>query len=1366
MPDDPDIASAQAIASEPLSNSSTGTRPLNTEERADFPCSKAQERFWLLDRLQPGNPSFNVAVRWRLEGHISITLLERAWRQIIERHEILRTVFPEINGEATQRVLPSMPFKLTEIDLSKLDDDAQGAEGDRIGVIEAREPFDLETGPLIRVTLLRYSPSVAVVLITSHQVVSDGWSIGVMAREMGLLYDSLSRDATPSLDELPIQYADFSLWQLEWLRARGTNAEELYWGRQLAGVKPFSVVPDHPRPAVPTTNGAIASLVLPRNLTDRAQVLCAERGATLFAAALAALCATLCRYTGEEEIVLGTQVSDRDQVELESMIGQFVTSLVLRNDLSGNPTFGELVDRVWETISQALEHRHIPIETLLGMVKAERREPNTPAISVNFIFQKTFIQNTTYRDFALIDMPSLPAGAIYDLNFFMVERLDGWRFSCQYNTDQFEAATANRLLKYFQTLLQSSVGNPGLHLSELRLDDTDELASLIQALNATDAAYPRNQTAAHLFEAQAKIRPDATAVLFGSQELSYGHLNQIADRIAQSLIDRSVKAGTRVGICLEPSAHLVATVLAILKIGAIYVPLNSEDPPARLAALLASAECKAVITGSKQLQHLPAESATGFDVAALIERNTDKSMHTATVTSDPNAEMALLFTSGPDAATSGVRVSHSTMVNLACALRTKMDISAQDTILATIPFTHFLATAEILLPLTVGARLIIPSERDLKKGHRLSYLVEHRPVSAMFALSSAAAHLLASGFKGGPKLKLLVASDGFMSRQMAEQLLLRAGSVWALTGFPETADCAAIWSVSPHQDAQFFGAPIANTRCYVLDRAGNIAPIGATGVLAVAGTAVSLGYLNRPEVERAHFAPEPGRATADCRMFRTGMLARLRKGGEVELLGRVDRQFWRNNVRVDPGEIEAALLRLNNVADAAVICVPAGPKHELAIVGFVVPKVSSEQLPADAWIRSLQGGLAAVLPAHMCPDFLTVQNSIPSLNDGRVNYKALHIIASAEAPATFHSIEHSDAERHLERIWSAMLGADKVAPTDNFFEIGGHSLLAARMLTKVHKDFGRRITIAALFRAPTIRELAKVLDEPEAREFDFRQVVKLQPFGSKPTLIAINNTGNYYALAKCLGPDQPVTSLQLFDPSVKTVQMPHSLEEIAAGYVELLRRVQPQGPYMIMGWCVAGALAFEIACQLERSHKSVSHLFLMDSWVPGYFRRLPVLRRAIAERSLRWQFVLDDWRGYRAGQQRFSDFLNNRHFVKRLRKWAGVAGPVAASEKDDGVELGTPEDYDLWLLHHLQAITGRYEPKQFGGMISLFRSQKEPTGWFFDPLAGWARFATRGVTLHMISGNHFTMFQAPGVEQMAQAMSAVAELAPLTEPNS
>ena len=436
-------------------------RRADTPEYCDFPCSVAQERFWLLDRLEPGNPAYNVAVRWQLEGSVATALLEQAWNEILARHEILRTRFLEIDGRPVQRVHAHASLKISEIDLEALAPEARAAEGDRIGLIEARAPFDLGTGPLIRVVLLRHSPALAVILVTTHQMVADGWSIGVMAREMGTLYEALrARHAAP-LTALAIQYGDYASWQLEWLQQRGTEAEVTYWRRQLEGVRAFEVVPDRLRPAVPTTNGAIASLVLPRELTERMAHLSVTHGVTLFATAVAALCATLARYTGKAGVVIGTQVSERDQVELEPMIGQFVNSLILRNDLSGDPCFGDIMKRAGDTITAALEHRHIPIEQLLDMVKAGRGGSSSPPISVNFIFQRTFIENRQYSDFTLIDLPSLPAGAIYDLNFFMVERPDGWRFSCQFNTDQFEPETARRLLSYFRSALRERGAQPG-----------------------------------------------------------------------------------------------------------------------------------------------------------------------------------------------------------------------------------------------------------------------------------------------------------------------------------------------------------------------------------------------------------------------------------------------------------------------------------------------------------------------------------------------------------------------------------------------------------------------------------------------------------------------------------------------------------------------------------------------------------------------------------------------------------------------------------------------------------------------------------------------------------------------------------------
>jgi len=1002
----------------------------SAEAVTDFPCSVSQERFWLLDRLEPGNASYNVAVRWRLEGRVNTELLEEAWREIIARHEILRTHFLEVDGKPIQRVAPRGTFKLTEIDLASLPAEARSAEADRIGLIEARAPFDLSSGPLLRVMLLRHSPTTAVILITTHQIVSDGWSIGVMAREMGAIYEALSRQKAIPLEPLPIQYGDYASWQLEWLRERGTDAETQYWSRQLEAVVPFEVVADRPRPAVPTTNGAIASLVLPRDLTTKMQALSAGRGVTLFSAVVATLCATLARYTGKTEIVIGTQVSERDQVELEPMIGQFVNSLILRNQVDGDPAFQELLDRVSTTISEALEHRHIPIERLLGMVKAGRGGSDSPPVSINFIFQRTFIENRQYSDFALIDLPSLPAGAIYDLNFFMVERPDGWRFSCQYNTDQFEADTANRLLNYFQSALRSAVDNPGQRVSQLRLDE-----------------------------------------------------------------------------------------------------------PAQVRAA----------------------EATGLSPQEVV------------------------------ASTNGDR----------------------------------------LAPLLRGAQVAPLSSSDINDVTRLQYALRRTRATVLDATGIDGPLLLKSlaGFNG----KVLFDRRG-AARDVIAQLLNRGIEAWAVHSEPQTG-IVSVNRVQQLHDLRLLGQPVTGVSFLVLDPAGQVPPVGAAGKL----------HIDR-----------------NGERFATSDIARVRADGSVELINDADVQLSRSSKDLV-------------VVDAA----PGG------------------DAPIDAAM-----------------------------------------------------------ERELATIWSELLQQSDIDPTANFFELGGHSLLAARMLARVEARFGRRVTLGSLFRAPTIRGLARLLHS-DARDFDFRQMVKLQADGANLPLIAINNTGIYYLLAKRMGPQQPVTSLQVFDPAAKHEKLPDTLEDIAAEYVKLISRVHPNGPYVLAGWCVAGALAFEIARQLTAAGQEVRCLFLIDSWVPRYFLRQRGLRRLIGHYSLRFQLALADWRRFTSGEQTFAEFLNQRVIVQKTRALFGgsvVGTPTAA--RGNTATATDPENYDKWLLEYLQATTARYEPGQYPGRIALFRSTREPTGLWFDPLAGWGQFA-QGVDLELIEGNHFTIFQDPGAGQMATRMAAM-----------
>jgi non-ribosomal peptide synthetase component F/thioesterase domain-containing protein len=1324
--------SANSPAAAAPVTSQTSTESAAQAERNAFPCSVAQERFWLLDRLDPGNASYNVAVRWRLEGRVSTELLQAAWLKIIERHEILRTVFPEVDGAPVQQVSQNGRFRLNEIDLSGLAADKRQAEGDRIGVLEARAPFDLATGPLIRATLLRFSPTSSIILVTTHQIVSDGWSIGVMAREMGIIYQALRQEQPVPLEPLAIQYADYSLWHLEWLRVRGTEAETTYWTKQLAGVKPFNVAPDRARPTIPTTNGHIVSRVLPRELTNRAQLLTAEHGATLFAAALGSLCATLSRFTGSTEIVIGTQVSDRDQVELEPMIGQFVNSLVLRNDLSGDPTFVEQITRIRDTVAQALDHRHIPIEKLLGMIKAERGHANSPPISVNFIFQKTFIQNTNYGEFDLIDMPSLPAGAIYDLNFFMVERPDGWRFSCQFNTDQFEAATAERLLGYVQNVLESGVADPSRRLPDLNVSPPGEARLLLDKLNDTRTLYPRDLTLAKLFEVQAARLPDAVAVICGDRQLSYAEVDAAANQAAEYLRLHGISAGARVGVCLPPTVDLPVILLGVMRAGGTFLLLDPADPVVRRDESSAAAGLTAIIGHGFRLSEHLRDSIRAIAVEPLLAHRS-KSSSELSAARDVDSAACLVMAARNDGSAGAVSLSHRNLSNLIYSLAKRPGVGDRDVVMSIAPLSIDCAPFEIFLPLLTGARLVLANARDLATGRALLNVLQRTSATIMYGNASVWRTLLEAGWVGYPSLKMLCGVSE-LTGSLQDQLAGMSGELWALYGHSAATLCSATVRLKSKQPTLSVGTPIANTSLYVFDGKRQLAPVGATGTLYIGGDGLT--------------SSDGTVSIGGTPFLATGDLARLRAEGQIEYLGRADERFLLQGRLTHPAEIERILNRHPKIAESAALC--GGGPGEHVLTAHIVPREMPQNTPFNS--ASLRDWLANNLPANLLPSEIIVHEALPHSGDGKVDRTALRLLKPASRSTV--SLPPTEFEGRLAEVWKSMLKVDSIGAADNFFELGGHSLLAARMLTRVEREFGRRIKLATLFSAPTLREFASLLAQDELREFDFRQIVKVQPHGTKPPIIAVNNTGSYYLLAKYLGPDQPFTSLQLFDPSVKNAHMPQTLEEVAAGYVELIRRVQPAGPYSVMGWCVAGALAFEIARQLRAADLEVANLYLMDSWLPKYIARQPPLRRFISNYSLRWQLLLQDWRRMRAGQQSWSTFLDNRISLQRvLGIWKRKRPKAWATSESDAIDF-TREDYDLWLLRYLQALTNAYEPRDYDGRLTLFRSKLEPTGWLFDPLAGWGKYARQGVELSMVAGDHHTMFQDPGAGQMGEIISA------------
>lgn len=1325
--------------------------PVRAADAADtpvFPCSVAQERFWLLDRLDPGNAALNVAFRWQLRGHVDARRLETAFRQIIERHEVLRTVFREVDGRPVQQVQARSPFRLAEIDLGGVAEAARDAEAERIAIIEARAPFDLAEGPLIRATLLRLQPDTAHLLVTTHQAVADGWSMGVIARELGTLYRALADDTPSPLAELPLQYGDYSEWQLAWIAESGHAAEEAYWSRQLAGLKPFKVPPDRPQQTVPGNQGAVATLMLPTDLTRRAQALGGAHGATLFATALAALATTLHRYTAETEIVIGMLVSERDQVELEGMVGQFVNALILRNDLSGDPSFGALIERLRDTSTTAIEHRRIPIERLLSMVGGARGDGQPALISVNFIFQRSFIEPADYGDFQLSDLPPLPSDTMYDLNFFMVEEPHGWQLACQYSSEQYERDTVERLLRYMVTILDHGCRDPALPLSAIPMLSGDERQRM-QGDGPDQQAFPALRGLGARFAGQVVERPSAIAVSCGERVLSYAELDELSGRLAGYLQARGIGAGTRVGLCLPRGLDGPLAILALLRLGASWIAIDPTESRSRIGLVIEAARLSVVLCGTHLAELLPGVALTRLELDRDADAIARATPPPAVVTTPDSEACAFAHPSAPGRLAL-VRLSHAALETGLLALVARPGFGAGDTVVATSSCTLEAWLIELLLPLLVGGHVDIADDIDSADPALLLRRIAQQRNPVLVATPRLLGRLVAAGWPVGSRVRVWCHGER-PNVSLARRLIARSAEVWTLYTAPGAGICPALHRLEKAEDAALLGRSTPGTQLRVLGPGHLLLPIGAVGELHVGGVPLMLGTASAPALaDRLIAAPDVG--AAGSHLLRTGDLARVRVDGLLEYMGRNDRALRIDGHWVELAEIETQLTRHPNVAEAAVDAAADAEDVDGAplLTAWIVLAGTTEE-PGEALIARLRQHYAQRLSSYQLPGRYLFVDSLPRNARQEVDFRRLRRPAAAAAagaaPVSF-AAELSAIENRIARIWAELLGRDDIAANDNFFELGGHSLLAARMLRRIESEFTRRVGLAALFRAPTLRELGRLLESEDVRDFDFRQVVKLQPNGTRPPMIAINNTGIYYTLAKRLGQDQPVTSLQLFDPSVSLDSMPKSIEEIATLYVQLIQRVQPQGPYLLMGWCVAGALTFEVARQLQASGQTVANLYLMDAWLPNYLKELSPVRRFVNDRSLRLQHIWNDLKGkWRAGKT-LREFLVNRRIYKRLAQLLR-RGPAAAVPIDDPLARALPAGYDLWLLDYLMKLSESYEPKPYDGHITLFRSRREPTGLWFDPLAGWGRLARRGVSLHLIDGDHFSMFREPGASQMA-----------------
>ena len=1035
-----------------------------------LPLSFPQQRLWVFEQLQPHRSPYSVPAALRLEGRLDSAALRQAFTELIDRHEVLRTILPSVGGQPVQLIRSSVTIPITEVDLSDLLPEAQDGEVQRRVREEVQRPFDLARGPLVRIHLLRLGPEMHVLLLNLHHIVCDAWSLSILVRELSELYRAGVLRETADLAPLTVQYADFALWQRSTLAGDRLAGPLAYWKRQLAGLPPMLLPTDRPRNIVQRFVGAVCPLQLPAALLEDLRSLARREGVTLYMTLLAGFQALLSRYTGQEDIAVGTPIAGRSRVELEPLIGFFVNTLVLRTDLSGDPTVGELLARVRRVALDAYAHQEVPFEKLVEALQPDRSSGGRPLVQVVLALQNVPTADLALPGLRLHPVPLETDTAKFDLSIWFTEGAEGLVGAIEYDSDLFDAETIYRLASRYATLLGSIAGDPSQRLSALPLVTAEERRHLLAASNATTTGYPRHATIHELFTAQAARSPEAVALQFGKTTLTYSELDHRTNQLARYLRRLGVGPDVLVGIYAERSADLVVGLLGVLKAGGAYLPLDYSYPKERLAFMLEDVRAPVLLTQASLIDQLPAHHATAVCLDAdwpTIAREAEDDVPASATA----AHLAyVIFTSGSTGRPKGVAVTHRAVVRLVCDTD-YVQLQADDRVAQASNTSFDAATFEIWGALLHGASLIFISKDVALVPAELAAQLRDNRITVMFvttALFNQVAALSPGAFQG---LRYLLfggeAVDPHAVRRVLEgappQRLLHVYGPTETTTF---ATWHAVCEVRSQATTVPIGGPLANSEAYVLDRYAQLLPLGLPGELFLGGDGLARGYLGRPDLTAERFVPHPFSAEPGARLYRTGDLVRRQADGQIEFLGRLDDQVKLRGFRVELGEIEVALRAHAAVLDAAVTVREDRP-GDRRLVAYVVPR-DTPATDGGEWRRYLHERL----PDYMVPGSFIVLDALPLTSNGKLDRKALP--APDTAPKDDRYVApRTPSEEVLAGIWATVLRLERVSVEDNFFALGGDSILGIQIVARAGQA-GLRLSPQQLFQHQTVTELAAV----------------------------------------------------------------------------------------------------------------------------------------------------------------------------------------------------------------------------------------------------------------------------------------------------
>jgi amino acid adenylation domain-containing protein len=1042
---------------------------------AGRPLSFAQQQLWLLDRIRPGSAAYNVTTAFRLEGALDGAAFGRALDAIVARHEALRTTFHEAGEEAAQVVGPPRPVELERIDLGALPVDRREAALARCLGEAARRPFDLSRDLMLRGALVRLGEREHVVLLALHHIASDGWSLGVLARELEAHYEAARRGAVADLPPLPAQYGDYAAWQRTRLTGPHLDAEIAFWRERLAGASPALVLPaDRPRPTVLGDGGAHCVRLVPARLVSAVKALARTERATLFAALLAAFQSLLHRYTGETDLVIGTASACRTRREVEPLIGYFVNTLPLRMDFRGDPTFRELLRQARQVASEALGHQELPFERLVAALAPERRLDRSPLLQVTLVLHDG--RNSPLPRLAGLAATPLRVStgtAKFDLSLSATETAGGIQLLAEYSTDLFDAATVERLLEHFVRLLEGAVADPDRRISTLPLLSEEESAR-IAAWSGAPSARAGEECLHHLVAARAAEHPEAVAIVSAEGALTYRELEARADALARYLRRLGVGPDVPVGVCMGRSLDLPLALYAVLKSGGTYLPLDPELPLERLHFMLADTAAGAVIADTLAAPRLAGRGAR----VVCLDRDADEIARAAGESLEPDAapgDLAyILYTSGSTGRPKGVMIPHRAIANHMRWMAEALPLSGADAVLQRTPIGFDASVWEFWAPLIAGARLVMAPPDAHRDPAVLARILAVQGITVVQLVPSLLRALLEEpGLEKAQALRRVCCGGEALSPDLVERCLARLpAELVNLYGPTEATIDATWWRCRPGETSIPIGRPISNVRAWVLD--GHLQPVppGVPGELHLGGTGLARGYLNQPELTAERFVPDPWSPEPGARLYRTGDRARWRADGALEYLGRMDDQVKLRGMRIELGEVEAALAQHPAVREAVVaLREPAGGEPHL--VAWVVLQ---SQAVLDR--ETLRHFLAEQLPAPMIPRAIVALDGLPLTPHGKVDRAALPTpgeadllrAAEREPPAT-------PLEAALAAVWSELLGVAEIGRRDDFFALGGHSIVAVRLVARLRERFGLEVTLRQVFETPGLADLADALLE-------------------------------------------------------------------------------------------------------------------------------------------------------------------------------------------------------------------------------------------------------------------------------------------------